>query len=135
MKRSPGRPKQDAGEESTAQQILQVAARLFMEAGYEGVSLERVASEAGVTKATVYYYFSNKATLFTEAMVATMFFIRAIVQDILCEDGTLHQRLRKIVEMHLSHVVVDAQGVLSKAEHFLSDEQVKRLRTNGRCGK
>lgn len=128
MRRSPGRPKQKEREESTAQQILQVASRMFMELGYEGVALERVASEAGVTKATVYYYFSNKATLFTESVIAMMIFIQSIVKQLLDEEGTLHQRLHKIVEMHLSNTVVDAQGVMSKAEHFLSVDQMQAIR-------
>ncbi len=44
--------------------IIEVAARLFAELGYNACEMERVASEIGVAKGTVYLYFSGKQELF-----------------------------------------------------------------------
>lgn len=55
-----GRP---AGSNS-ARPILLAAKRLFLEAGFEGVNLERVGEVAGVTRQTVYNLFGSKEALF-----------------------------------------------------------------------
>jgi len=47
----------------TAQKILEAASRLLKEGGYNAVTLENVAAEAGVNKASIRYNFGNKAGL------------------------------------------------------------------------
>jgi AcrR family transcriptional regulator len=44
-------------------QILRVAASLFAREGYDAASVQRIATEAGVTRALVYHYFPGKASL------------------------------------------------------------------------
>jgi AcrR family transcriptional regulator len=56
--------------EVTLRRVLEVALRLFTDKPYEDVSLERVATEAGVAKRTVLRRFGSKETLFGEAMNA-----------------------------------------------------------------
>ena len=48
--------------------IVQAALELFLQHGYGVTSMENVASEAGVTKQTVYRYFPSKETLFVAVM-------------------------------------------------------------------
>jgi AcrR family transcriptional regulator len=45
-------------------QILDGAAAVFARDGYEGASMSRIAGEAGVSKGTLYNYFTSKAELF-----------------------------------------------------------------------
>ena len=45
------------------ERILDTAAALFYRDGVRGVSVDRVASDAGVAKMTVYYHFSSKEDL------------------------------------------------------------------------
>jgi AcrR family transcriptional regulator len=47
----------------TAQKILVAARKLLIEGGYEAMTLENVAGEAGVNKASIRYNFGNKAGL------------------------------------------------------------------------
>lgn len=61
---SPGRPK-DLGK---AQAILEAAKRLFLEQGYERVSMDQIAAAAGVSKLTVYNHYGDKERLFAEAV-------------------------------------------------------------------
>ena len=49
----------------TAQKILAAASTLLTKRGYEAVTLENVAREAGVNKASIRYNFGNKAGLMT----------------------------------------------------------------------
>lgn len=51
----------DAGARDT---ILKVAEQLFIEKGFDGVSVKDIAVRAGVAKALVFYYFKTKQELF-----------------------------------------------------------------------
>jgi TetR/AcrR family transcriptional regulator, mexJK operon transcriptional repressor len=60
----PGRPK-DLEKRAA---ILEAAKNLFPLRGFEGVSMDAIAAEAGVSKLTVYSHFKDKETLFSEAV-------------------------------------------------------------------
>ncbi|HET9034289.1 MAG TPA: TetR/AcrR family transcriptional regulator [Dokdonella sp.] len=60
----PGRPK-DLGKRAA---ILEAAKCLFPEHGFDGTSMDAIAAQAGVSKLTVYSHFTDKETLFTEAV-------------------------------------------------------------------
>jgi TetR/AcrR family transcriptional regulator, mexJK operon transcriptional repressor len=47
-------------------QIREAAARLFLTQGYGAVSMDAIAREAGVSKATIYAHFADKAELFAD---------------------------------------------------------------------
>lgn len=47
-----------------AEQILEAAARVFVEQGYEAANMDEISRIAGVSKATVYAHFMNKEQLF-----------------------------------------------------------------------
>lgn len=47
-----------------AMHVLNVAKQVFMQQGYEGASMDGIASEAGVSKATVYSHFKDKSGLY-----------------------------------------------------------------------
>src|SRR5690242_1285811 len=56
------------GSSDTRQQILDAAAKLFAERGYEGATMRAIAAEAGVDAALVVHFFGNKAGLLSEAV-------------------------------------------------------------------
>lgn len=62
----PGRPK-DLGKRAA---ILDVAKRLFTQHGFDGVSMDQISTEAGVSKLTVYSHFGDKESLFSAAVRA-----------------------------------------------------------------
>ena len=62
----PGRPK----DLSKRAAILDVAKRLFSREGFDGVSMDQIAAEAGVSKLTVYSHFGDKESLFSSAIRA-----------------------------------------------------------------
>jgi AcrR family transcriptional regulator len=49
---------------SKAESILAAAKRTFLQGGFEAVSMDTIAREAGVSKATVYAHFAGKEELF-----------------------------------------------------------------------
>lgn len=60
----PGRPK-DLGKRAA---ILEAAKQLFTRHGFDGVSMDQIAAEAGVSKLTVYSHFGDKESLFSAAI-------------------------------------------------------------------
>jgi AcrR family transcriptional regulator len=64
--RLPGRPR----DERATRAITEAALRQLAECGYAAVSMESIAIEAGVARATVYRRFRDKADLITTAIAA-----------------------------------------------------------------
>ena len=62
-KRAPGRPR----SEHSRQAILRSTLKLLREAGFPDLSIEAIAADANVGKATVYRWWPNKAALVAEA--------------------------------------------------------------------
>jgi len=52
----------------TRRRIVQAAARLFRRHGYDGVGVDAVMAEAGLTRGGFYGYFRSKRALFAEAL-------------------------------------------------------------------
>ncbi len=100
-RRPPGRPRLDDSTLPTADQIVQGAADLFMELGYRAVTMGMVAERAGVTKAAVYYHFTDKAALLTEALVARFHQIGEATDRILARADPLRERLLALATMVL----------------------------------
>jgi TetR/AcrR family transcriptional repressor of mexJK operon len=48
--------------------VVEAAAKLFLHEGFGTTSMDAIAQEAGVSKATVYSYFKSKESLFAEIM-------------------------------------------------------------------
>jgi TetR/AcrR family transcriptional regulator, transcriptional repressor for nem operon len=63
-------PKEQKAE--TRARILGAAARLFRESGYDGVGIDAIMSEAGLTAGGFYAHFFSKETLFAEAMATVV---------------------------------------------------------------
>ncbi|HST44973.1 MAG TPA: TetR/AcrR family transcriptional regulator [Luteimonas sp.] len=63
---APGRPK-DLNKRAA---ILEAAKRLFLRHGVDGVSMDQIAGEAGVSKLTVYSHYGDKESLFVAAVRA-----------------------------------------------------------------
>ena len=49
---------------STEQKILEAAKKVFIQKGLDGARLEEIATEAGINKALLHYYFRSKENLF-----------------------------------------------------------------------
>lgn len=125
-KRKPGRPKLQHSE--TKINILRTAAFLFMEIGYDNVSLELVAKRCGVTKASVYYYYSNKAALFTACLTYVMEIAHKSTLLILQEPISFKEQLTKIALKQMSNAHLDFESMMRDAAKELTEEQSKQIR-------
>ncbi|MBB2478985.1 TetR/AcrR family transcriptional regulator [Bacillus sp. APMAM] len=127
--RTLGRPKSKGKTLPTRDVILQAATRLFFENGFQKVSVDDIASEAGMTKATVYYYFDTKAELFKETIVSLMGRIRERIIQILSTDKPLYERLFDVTIAHLQATTsFDLDGFMRESRSSLSDEQIQAMK-------
>ncbi|PGS91391.1 TetR family transcriptional regulator [Bacillus cereus] len=124
-----GRPRQNKNTKSTKAIILEVATRLFLTQNYQVVSMDEVAKECGVTKATVYYYYSTKADLFAATMIQMMVRIRENMDQILSTNKTLEERLLDFATVYLHATMdIDMKNFMKDAKLSLSEEQLKELK-------
>ena len=57
------------GKGSKRERVVIAAAKLFLEEGYGTTGMDAIAKEADVSKATVYSYYEDKASLFADVML------------------------------------------------------------------
>ncbi|MBS4223583.1 TetR/AcrR family transcriptional regulator [Lederbergia citrea] len=127
--RSLGRPRISELKQPTDELILAAAAQLFLHKGFQKVSIEEVAQACNVTKATVYYYFSTKAELYTAAMLAVMERIYELTTQMLKTDIPLHDRLLAVAESHLeATAAIDLNSYLRESQEVLSVQQMQKMK-------
>lgn len=127
-RRSLGRPRLSKQDVPTNEVILHSAIELFLNNGFQNVSLDDVAKKCNVTKATIYYYYDSKAALFTDAMVQLMSQIRGYMLQILQEPETLRQRLYRVAEAHLRATLdIDLDSFLREAKTSLTEKQLEAM--------
>lgn len=71
----------ERGGPQTRARILEVATRLFLERGYDTVTVAEVAREAGVSSVTVFNHFPRKEDLFLDRAVDAVELLRSAVRD------------------------------------------------------
>jgi AcrR family transcriptional regulator len=63
------RPRFDRLSAKKQERILEAAAKEFSANGYDGASLNRILDAAGISKGAAYYYFDDKADLYTTTVL------------------------------------------------------------------
>ena len=71
----------ERGGPQTRARIREVANRLFLERGYDAVTVAEVAREAGVSSVTVFNHFPRKEDLFLDRTSDAVDFLRTAVRD------------------------------------------------------
>ncbi|GAA0137383.1 TetR/AcrR family transcriptional regulator [Paenibacillus sp. YSY-4.3] len=122
-----GRPPVQQEGLPTSQHILFTASKLFMEKGFESVSMNMVAQHSGVTKASVYYYFPTKNELFVASMAAVLINVKERIEALLAQSGSFRERLELIAQNYLRVPQVHMDGMAAKVKHHLTVEQHDQL--------
>lgn len=77
-----------------AERVLEAGWALFLARGFEAVSMEAIAAEAGVSKVTVYKHYPDKVALFEAAVLRATLGIEA-AQSLPSGAGSLRERLER----------------------------------------
>jgi AcrR family transcriptional regulator len=102
-----GKRRSAAGKDARAsyslrrQEISEAAVRVFNRLGYKGASLSAVATELGVDRATLYYYFSSKEQMFDETVRAVIEgndeLVRRIAASTISPNRKLHELITSMM--------------------------------------
>jgi len=97
--------------------VLDAALKIFRETGYAGLTIDSIATEAGVSKATIYRWWANKAAILIEAFLASVephigfSDSGSLREDLVAQAASLAQVLG---DPHLGALVV---ALLGEAQH------------------
>ena len=123
------------GSEQKRAAILMAARDLFVRLGVDGVSMDAIASKAGVSKVTVYDYFGDKRRLFLAILNAASESMDASVRKVLDERISDTAGIATIAQLEaaLIAVAVDLGAtIVASADYATAFALVaqQRMRTN-----
>ncbi|HNP86901.1 MAG TPA: TetR/AcrR family transcriptional regulator [Kouleothrix sp.] len=79
------------------ERILAESTRLFVSAGYNGISMREIAEAVGVSKAGLYYHFKDKEDLFVAILRHGLARIAQTVAEAQTQPGGIHAQLDALV--------------------------------------
>lgn len=123
------RPRADNYQERRSE-ILDAAASIFAERGFDGTSTSAIASKCGVSKALLYHYFTSKEEILFEMLVAHCQFLVASAQAALKDSDTADVQLASVVGELISLYMSsqDKHIALMNNLKSLSPEQQKEIK-------
>ena len=91
-----------AKRKSTAKKrsIIQTAARLFAEQGFESTTTVQISREAGVTEPLIYYHFTGKEDVFSTILVSFFNRLFSKLDDIPKKTPTQFEKIERIISIH-----------------------------------
>ena len=84
-------------EELTQEMIMDAARELFIEHGYQQVSMRQIAKKLGCSHGAIYYHFKNKAELFYALVVNHFDMLETKLDEILTKEIAPIEKLRTIM--------------------------------------
>jgi TetR/AcrR family transcriptional regulator len=113
-----------AGYDSQREQILAAAARLFATRGYTATTVNEVAAECGISKATLYHYVRDKHDLLAQITGGHVAQLEALVADVqgqrLAPEPQLRELIRRFMQAYAC--AEHRHRVLTEDEKFLAPE-------------
>ncbi len=92
-------------ENNSKNRIFRVAAHLFAERGYNGVSMREISETTGLSKPTIYYYFGNKEGIYSSLVDAGLHFGSSEFQSLLAQDLSVKQKIIGIAKIRFQQVL------------------------------
>jgi AcrR family transcriptional regulator len=112
--------------------ILDAASELFFQNGYEGTSVEAIASRLHVTKPFIYYHFDNKADILAGVCGRTTAFVAQSAEVAAAGSGSVWERLESLIR-DLSLRVIEGRVYLAvyfREEKHLPQSAFRELSNN-----
>ena len=85
------------------QEIVEAAARVFHEKGYESTSIQDIADAVGILKGSLYYYITSKEDLLFEIIQSVHEEALKNLERTRAVEGDALQKIRAFVVVHLTH--------------------------------
>ena len=97
------------------QEILEAAARVFHEKGYESTSIQDIADSVGILKGSLYYYITSKEDLLFEIIQGVHEEALKNLERTAEVEGDALQKIRAFVVIHFTH---NAENLVKMAVFF-----------------
>lgn len=92
--------------------ILESAAQVFCQKGYNGASMSDIAQAVGLQKATIYHHFGRKQDILAELLDRAMTILTDNMDQVLQRDCPLDEKLRLAMQGYL-HVLCEQADLSS----------------------
>ena len=83
--------------------LIEAAKKEFKEKGYNKASLRSICAKAGVTTGALYFFFENKAELFSAIVDQPINGLKKLLMDHFKEDGEYMEHLDSMENMEMDH--------------------------------
>jgi len=124
----PGEPGIDGAEGSDSRlRIVRAAYPLFVERGYDAVSMQEIADAVPIHKATLYHHFQNKDDLFQAVVRTGMSQRHAQVDGFIQEGGSAADQLTKVALLAFRDSQSEFGRLMTDARLRLSEGQQQQL--------
>lgn len=87
-----------------AAEILRESAKLFAANGYDGTSVQDIASAVGIKKASIYHFFADKAEIHSTIVVASITRLAALVEERQRGSRTAAGKVEAFARAHAQHI-------------------------------
>lgn len=91
--------------EEKRQKIIEIASSLFLESGFEGISMSEISARVGGSKATLYNYFSSKEEIFLAVMMTNAQKLAAKAYSVLDDAIDLKEKLNRFGYEYLCFIL------------------------------
>lgn len=88
----------------TKKAIFQSAISVFSNRGYNGATMDEIASNAGVAKGTLYYHFKSKEEIFNYIITEGMQMLKEEIEEVANREEDAITRLKNLCKVQLSIV-------------------------------
>ena len=104
--------------------IIQVATQLFSEKSYHDVTIDEVATKAGIAKGTIYLYFESKEKLFLGILENGFESIESLIEKEVAKTDPASEKLKKVLRLIFGFYRqnLDVLRILSRDETHLIRE-------------
>lgn len=99
------------------EEVLETAARMFFERGYEATTTGDIGAALGLLKGSVYYYISSKEDLLYELVQQYHDDTRVYFERILASDAAPLDKLRELIAVETAHTATN----LTKSSLFYTE--------------
>jgi TetR/AcrR family transcriptional regulator len=117
---------------TSKEKILETAIEVFSRKGFHGARMDEIATQSGINKAMIYYYFSTKENLYhdTLKLILDRIFspLPGIWGQILDTDLSPPEKIRRIAQVQFDNISINISGAKITFEAIVNNpEEVRGL--------
>lgn len=125
--------RQQLNAETTRQEILDAAKKLFSVKGYESVTIRQIAREAGCSHTTLYIYFKDKEALLHDLSLPPLLNLKQQMEQLLTQENSNPEQALKSLSLLFLRFCLENRNmyrIFFEAKAVRVDEQRPELEIN-----